>query len=753
MGIFLLGKSPNGLAQTNIITTLTGVATAPATEVMFIDLTRQSFQTWQCQGQAATVDPYTFLDANGYPTGFPTGGTSWNQKNIYGWVADPADGFGGRYVLDWNGTATITGFLGGSGITITPHTISANRIEYDITGAANTQFLVTLAMTSITTAPTSIRFYRKAYESRLNAGQQWDPDFISYYQNFGRVRFMDLQGTNGSYLTSWAQRTTPTQFSQLGYNIYKAAYCGISTQSKGDYTTASALTGNPTSWTDGMMVQTLVPPGGVSFIPYQSITLGATTIFQATGHPFATNDWVQFFNGAGGGSGQFATASQLNSKAFQITKIDADHFSLNGVNSSTWNGTSGGGDHDLVSYAVRLFCGSLPVKSASLGDGSGTFGLPADCNTVWTYSAAFDRLIYNGAPDGNGFYRNAGMGIETLVDLANTLGPGVQPWFHFMHLWSDADFTSALTYIRDNLNPAITACLEPSNEVWNFASGFIQSQCYNTLANVRWGYDSDGTKQTYMYYGFRAHAFGSIAATVFASQMNRIIRMFGNHVGDSVATPTGNAYLTYRHQCPSEGYLSGDYPVNYFDQGCVAPYIGPNRDIAQPTDQVWAASYGTTAQQQAAIAYLDARMYDTDDGFGQTVPFLIQKIGWWFQTMANYGLGLTCYEAGANFFPALNVSPFTGPNPYTPPSTGIPVTLGQTEANTYYFNYAQSTQWAATLLYVATAYKAAGGLFWSQYCVVNDPWSAGNMFSLINPTRFGTVYPAYTTFRNQINGR
>jgi hypothetical protein len=305
------------------------------------------------------------------------------------------------------------------------------RIVYDVTSTTatplTTAFNWQTNIFGITGQITKIRLYPARYETLLNSGQQWDPGFISFYQVWGRTRFMDWMGTNGACVQEWAQRTLPTMVSQRGQNINTQFYCGqVTNTTKNDFTTLNAIPSNPsaTSWVDGQMVQayfTTFP----SSVTVQSISLaGNIATIQANSHPFVTGDRVQFSNSTGGGSGSTGTNIFLGTGApvFTVTVTDANHFTLDGINTSTWNGTSGGSCY----FEIRVKAGSLPFKTTSFPDGNCLFGTGPLSAThpvgLFIYDADFDRLLFNLGPDGQ-TGGSTGASIETLVDLANNLGP------------------------------------------------------------------------------------------------------------------------------------------------------------------------------------------------------------------------------------------------------------------------------------------------------------------------------------------
>jgi hypothetical protein len=729
-----------------------------------IDILRVTGQTWQAF-LSPSADPYQYLSSNGYPNAIPAGATQWRLINNAARLpaSDPVNG---NFVIDWTGgpaTIDVVFNVNQTLISTTAVPSSAGRIVYNVTSGVvpvGGQILAQVNITTCTGQITRVRCFPLAKEALL-ATQQWDQTFLDFYKVYGRVRFMDWFQTNSNAQIKWAHRTLPTQFSQAGWNINTLFYCGLSTKSNGDYTTlnrcpsqADGTAGNPTSWVHGQMIQTNIPTAPVE-VAVQSVTLGATTTINANSHGFSNGNLVQFITGTGGGSGVGATNQMLGIGApvFTVSGVTANSFNLSGINSSTWNGTSGG----AVYHAIRVSDGFLPMKPVAGGDGSVLFsgvirsGYPA----TFVYDEDFDRLLFSTAPNGAGEGIPLGMAFETQVDLANKLGPLVQPWFCLPHGADDDYATACLTYIRDNLDPTITFCFELSNEVWNIAAGFIQSQNYAEKGKLRWPAATDSFDAMYSYYGYRVRAVMAIAATVFSGQMHRIIRIMGEHATDALVGV--NPYLTARHRCSLEGYLSGDWPVNYCDQLAYATYY--NFEQTVDAQQVWNIVYGDSGERAIGLANFDSRMRSESAGqgslnyyIGQTTgaPFSNtsgQNFNWNAQAVA-YGKTFSAYEGGPNNLQVGGVPAITNNPP--PSAPGTPITSA--DVALAYKAYQFSALFAQFTTDATLAFISAGVVFPAQYCVVNGEWSGGNPFALKEPTIDAADTPVYTAWR-VLNGR
>jgi hypothetical protein len=732
-------------------------------DLPFIDITRMVGSTWQAF-LSPTEDPYRFLNAQGYPNAMPPGAFQYRVL-LDGLLQDPSDGFHGNWVLDWSGgPATLDAVF--SGANVKQSTVSSSikrssgRIVFKVVSSTLAPLSPISAQVNITAVSgqiTNVRLFPARHEALLNSGEQWDPDFLAFYRIWGRVRFMDWSQINSNTQVLWPHRTMPSQFSQRGFNLNTQFYCGPCIQpEKNDYITANAIPASPTvsTWTHGQMVQAFVSTPPLEVV-IQKVILGTTTTIKATGHPFVNGDKIQFTNSTGGGGGVLSTSNQLASfsPVFSVSGATANTFNLDGVNSSTWNGTSGGSCY----HAIRFKAGLLPFKLVSGGDGNTLFsGVIQKNNPVQLiYDVDFDRLMYSAAPNGSGNALANGVSIETLVDLANRLGPLVEPWFCIPHGADEEYVTNWASYIRDNLNPQIRFCVELSNEIWNGAPGFIQTANYTNKGAKKWSV-TPSLESCYQYYGFRFRQVMSNIETVFSGQMSRVNRCFGMQANNLTTFAT----VIRRATCPMGGFSTGDYPINHADSLAIANYYNMSIDPVDTTS-VWNVVHSGNADLFAAgLNYFDVR-FRTDKSeasllyyAGVSAPPFRNTSGQWLawarfcrnytSNFSGYHIQLTAYEGGFNGFSSSHA--LIGPNPINGH------TIGAADFVAAMFAYWGSSKYASFLTDATNGFLASGANFPSQYCVVNGGWSAGNPFSLKQPNRLGADTPAFLAWR-ALNGK
>lgn len=109
-----------------------------------------------------------------------------------------------------------------------------------------------------------------------------------------------------------------------------------------------------------------------------------------------------------------------------------------------------------------------------------------------------------------------------MVEVCNELG--CDGWFHIPHRATSDFVTQAAMVVRDNLNPALKAYVEYSNEWWNSAWGFY---CYPYLESLRAGKSYNFAEMA----GGRSTEAMVAWSAVFAGQMQRTVRVAGVQTG------------------------------------------------------------------------------------------------------------------------------------------------------------------------------------------------------------------------------
>ncbi len=802
----------------------------------FIDCGKM-MTSWQLFGSGVKTDIFSHLNSDGFPTGFPAGGTTWrSQTKGYLTASDPKSG---NWILDWDGSATISANIGGGsgypGIKATVVRSNSNSVRFNITpvnssnvtfsgscapSGNNTVITVTgsrpgtvwtgqrisgvgipadavlggqiggtnggdgtyavnsfsnpfstasttvtlhayelgeafgafIQVTAVAVAPTRIRFYRADQAALLNAGQITAPHFIAFYQKYGCLRFMDWQSTNGSITAQWINRPQKTNYSWLGSVL--TAYCGICTQAAGtnDYTAPNTIAGNPSAWTDGMLVQAVFPT-----IPTTAKVTGMTNAnpckVTAPGHGFTTGQHVMFPSDGGLNSsgGKVSIANAVNwtnptgaliqcAPDFTVTTIDANNFTLNGIDSTNWGTYISGG---IVMAAIRVATSGLPLKRVVGVDcqniyiesvnrftqGTDFPGMGSPYSLV--YNAAMDALLLTISPaNENG--QLLGVPIEVITQLCNECN--VPPWICIPINATDDFFLQAATYLFNNLNSNLRARIELGNEIWN--SQFSGRNFAQTMAGLQLGIvGSAGALNTDAYFqwqGWRHYNATAQIDTVYSGAMNRIYRVLATNGN---ATSTSQTALLF--QAPNAGLGSGAYPYQRADALAVAPYIEPNRNLYPTAKAVYQFKIGNTTDAFAAAdSWLNATaagtgvsLYDWQKSF---CPF-------WANTASKYGLEFHQYEGGWGVYPFGDQQPTS-----YDPGTG-PVALSQADITAMWQGYKASPNWGNQYASVLATFKSNGGKFASNYWITSALWNFHNMFGAYGPNVFGVTKPYYET--------
>jgi hypothetical protein len=614
----------------------------------------------------------------------------------------------------------------------------------------------TITITSIRTTPSAIRVYRQDQESLLNAGQLCAPHFISYYGQYGRIRFLNWMQTNGNMQAQWIQRPGVTNFSWQQNNLIPPLYGGQATKSKNDYSAPNAISytdsggvvqSNPTSWTDGMMLQTSITtvPTMVSITGFSNANPAKVT---APSHGFTTGDVVFFTNGGiVGGSINSNLNSGLSNgllaKCFYtITVLDANNFTLNGVDSTSWGTYVSGGS---VGWQIRFKSGSLPYKQAvaqtyqAFFDGSTPAFVPNVNQSLITlvYSADLDVLALQ-PPDNLG----RGVPIEIACQICNECG--ADAWISVPILATDNFVTQMATTIKANLNPSQKWCFELANEVWNTAPGFWQSfyAQFVSFAQYPGGFTSNAVQGMYEWYGYRFGQMATLINAVYsASDHSRCVRILGFKTDDGVAAPFAN---TWRTTAPTINPPS--IPASFANEFCCATYLGNTApgggsgDFASPSDSAKAIGNYQQGILTSNPSLVTSALNAVDTAFNSYTSNATAYYTAYRRLAATYGVQLSAYEGGFSVVPSLW---YGGSGKPISPMSYLGIPFNNLDQLNLWTAYQTSSQYGVSYTAFLNLWKSLGGTYSAQYQstgLTPDPGSMSAMrYNIFGPTNPGEV--------------
>jgi len=230
-----------------------------------------------------------------------------------------------------------------------------------------------------------------------------------------------------------------------------------------------------------------------------------------------------------------------------------------------------------------------------------------------------------------------GAPIEAMVQLANEAH--VDMWYNVPTKADDSYVRSALTFIRDHLDPSLKVHVEWSNEVWN--TSFDANDYAKAKGIALWGSGVTATSAANVYYGYRSAQVANIAHEVFT----------GSHAGqlkDVLAGQQANStmmanWLTGVAKAGFTGPVS-----NLFSEYAVAPYFGGQMGTFVASSDLqtivgWAK--GGAAGLDAAFHELEfGGALALDGSLAKTIGYL-NKSG---QIAAANGLDFVTYEGGTS---------------------------------------------------------------------------------------------------------
>lgn len=212
-------------------------------------------------------------------------------------------------------------------------------------------------------------------------------------------------------------------------------------------------------------------------------------------------------------------------------------------------------------------------------------------------------------------YTEHGVPVEVMVDLCNRLK--INPWFCMPHRASDEYVRRFAELVREQLDPALKAYVEYSNEVWN---GMFEQHRYaeQRARELKLGPPERPWEGACLYYGIRSREIFAIWEAAFGGR-ERLVRVVAWQAA-------GGAYWT-------DGLLLARNELGRnADALAIAPYvtmcIGPQTKPPEAAVAAWSVEqvldYAATNALPASIGWIKAQKAVAD----------------------KYGLRLVAYEAG-----------------------------------------------------------------------------------------------------------
>lgn len=700
------------------------------TDHCFINYAKQWGQ-WQFNPTSGTATEPIFplVNENGYPQRFPSGVSAgyWeiSEAYIYGNVGD-------QWIYEWTNTGSLTFTVSNQGgSTYTLDTSVPGKITLTITAAPDPIGLQRTRprITAMTGALTSLKCYRATDAAALAAGQVFTSDFIARHSVFKTLRMLNWNSPIFGLEAQWGRRRTTSDLSYAARKVYSNRWCGSTTYNKGTWSVSQ-----PTDTVASLAHGEIVHFQPAADWTWYAATLSTTNLnplrVTCTAHPFNTGDLVMgsrtFTSGAYGysnpwprvtGGSERLGNSNLSGESweyFTVTKIDANTFSLDNVNASTWS-TGIVSTNVYFTFAPQLKIGSLsaaPIISTLRTQG---FSHTTAISTANPYTAIYDAnlgvFIMEGGgadPEGSALRYDAGaicgVPIEDLITLCNATS--TNPWVQFPALADDNFITQTMTLLKNTLNAGLVPRFEWSNEIWNSA--------FNTTYYARARASNDGLAEySYdLFYGKMINRLQDLAFAVWSDRSKyKIIAARQNlSINDTtltnkwaICTPVsaGNptnypinkadilAPAFYFHTTPCEHNITTD--------DAASTYTGTRHGVVSFVDALWNYKKGGSNRSLAFRWYRDELKYGPPNGANLTNSQSIDgMMTYWlpqWQTLAtNYGKTIETYEELPEFYPGTYFI------------TGFPYsyrdeTLTQTDISNFHNDFKRSNEYAEAVEY------------------------------------------------------
>ncbi|KIN73197.1 hypothetical protein [Sulfitobacter guttiformis] len=327
-------------------------------------------------------------------------------------------------------------------------------------------------------------------------------------------------------------------------------------------------------------------------------------------------------------------------------------------------------------------------------------------------------------------WAHKGVPLEVMLALINSLGKNA--WFNMPHLADDTFVRNFAKLVQGGIDPARTAYVEYSNEVWNFQ--FAQTRWADEQAQARWGQADVGTQ----FYAMRAADVARIWSQAFAAGQAKLVNVISTQTGWlGLEANILNAPLVVAEGLPK--------PVEAFDAYAVTGYFGGILGLEARGEQMesWldeSVKRATQAAQAEGLTgaglqeRIEATQYDyatmlaaqeLENGSvsGQNADTISDLAGRVFpyhaQVAAAAGLELIMYEGGTHI-------------------VGIGAQVDDPRLAAFFEHFNYTPQMGALYTALLEGWAASGGRLFNAYADVYVPtkwgsWGALRHLDDVNP--------------------
>lgn len=534
-----------------------------------------------------------------------------------------------------------------------------------------------------TTAASGLKMVRVSDEALFDANPYaLTPEAKAAFQtlNLGAIRWMGQQNSNGGNLSRWNMRIKP---STLGWgvnfsNYRPGSWAGVTTGTD-TYTVANAPNSPGGAFVDGEVVQaTFVNAANRIDISNAVAANGSNCAWATAGRVCLTvNSMGTVVNGQQVWIGGIAGTTEANGiHTAQTDGGDATHIALSDVvfvNAFNAGGSFAHVTNQTINVGARGVKRLCQIYGDPLWSSSSTQAPQANQAATLVFDTLLDCWKWNAGgavPD---------MPWEAMAAVSNELGIDL---YAQIAAYADDDYaTNAATVVRDNLRSGLVFHVSWSNEIWNlgFSQGAWAERRGQALGLVH---------GRFSYYSLRIHSiFASVIPTVFAGQMDRVLRVVEGQGSSTtnmstyelasaelapsgVSTGTGNStYCTWTGGTFSGSCTGGAnytaYPNrtrDFADAAAYAPYAGGTAYCFGTDMSACSTSNpGVPAVLQSVINAYEAgstatviSLIDEDIRHGRTLVQNITAAGTVFTTSLSHtfssGNQIICLAAGGTLY-------------------------------------------------------------------------------------------------------